>query len=160
MAPEALRTAALRYRAAGLSVLPACAERKCPTVPRWGPYQKQLPTIQEVVDWFARQPDGLCLICGAVSGNLELIDFDLAGEAFEAWHRGHRTIRSQPAGPPGHRAIALRRLACRLPLPNADLRKPEACPAATSRRTVPTRSPWPARPTARDEMPMAAGTSN
>ena len=87
MAAEALRTAALRYRAAGLSVLPVLPQRKCPAVPRWSPYQKQLPAIQEVVDWFARQPDGLCLICGAVSGNLELIDFDLAGEAFQAWHQ-------------------------------------------------------------------------
>jgi hypothetical protein len=26
-----------------------------------------------------------CLVCGAVSGNLELLDFDCAGEAFAAW---------------------------------------------------------------------------
>jgi len=30
-------------------------------------------------------PDALCIVCGAVSGNLEMIDFDCAGEAFEAW---------------------------------------------------------------------------
>jgi hypothetical protein len=29
----------------------------------------------------------LCLICGVVSGNLEAVDFDLAGEVFEPWRQ-------------------------------------------------------------------------
>lgn len=82
---QTLRAAALRYQACGLCVLPARADRKCPAVGRWGPYQKQLPTVQEVTAWFDGPQSGLCLVCGAVSGNLEMLDFDLGGEAFPAW---------------------------------------------------------------------------
>jgi len=86
MAPRTLRAAALRYRACGLCVLPARADRKCPTVGRWGPYQRQLPTLEEVTAWFDGLQSGLCLVCGGVSGNLEMLDFDLGGEAFQAWY--------------------------------------------------------------------------
>jgi len=77
--------AALRYLRAGLCVLPARTDVKHPAVARWGPYQKQLPTIQEVQAWFANRPGAMCLVCGPVSGNLEMLDFDVAGEAFDAW---------------------------------------------------------------------------
>ena len=30
-------------------------------------------------------PEAVCIVCGAISGNLEMIDFDCAGEAYEAW---------------------------------------------------------------------------
>lgn len=80
------RESAIRYRAAGLCALPARADRKCPAVARWGPYQKQLPRIQEVQAWFTDPHTGVCLVCGAVSGNLEMLDFDLGGEAFSAWY--------------------------------------------------------------------------
>ena len=40
----------------------------------------------EVDRWFA-DAEAVCLICGAVSGNLEMLDFDLGGEAFEAWRQ-------------------------------------------------------------------------
>ena len=69
---------------AGLSVLPARSDQKFATV-RWKPYQSRLPTACEIEAWFANGPDAICLVTGAVSGNLETIDFDLAGEAFEPW---------------------------------------------------------------------------
>lgn len=74
------------YIRAGLCALPARAAKKRPTVPTWKPYQERLPSGAEIARWFT-DADAVCLVCGAVSGNLELLDFDLAGEAFEAWQQ-------------------------------------------------------------------------
>ena len=79
-----LATAAA-YHATGLSVLPAVRERKFPAVGSWKTYQNRLPSELEISTWFANAHDALCLVCGKVSGNLEVIDFDHAGELFSAW---------------------------------------------------------------------------
>jgi hypothetical protein len=50
-----------------------------------------LPTLEEVTAWFDGPQSGLCLVCGGVSGNLEMLDFDLGGEAFQAWYELVRT---------------------------------------------------------------------
>jgi hypothetical protein len=73
------------YQSAGLCVLPARLPAKRPAIGAWKDYQARLPTVAEVDAWFANPHPACCLICGAVSGNLELIDFDCAGEAFAAW---------------------------------------------------------------------------
>lgn len=77
--------AALGYLRAGLCVLPAVRAEKRPAVPRWKQFQSTLPNEQELAAW-CRRADALCLVCGAVSGNLEMLDFDLGGEAFDAWY--------------------------------------------------------------------------
>ncbi|MGD9791226.1 MAG: bifunctional DNA primase/polymerase [Phycisphaerales bacterium] len=83
--------AAQRYLAAGLCVLPAAREGDAKRVAlpgggKWKPYQSRLPTAEDLKRWFADDPRrDLCLVCGTVSGNLEMIDFDLAGAAFEPW---------------------------------------------------------------------------
>jgi hypothetical protein len=51
----------------------------------WKTYQNRLPSELEISTWFANAHDALCLVCGKVSGNLEVIDFDHAGELFSAW---------------------------------------------------------------------------
>ena len=76
---------ALRYLRAGLCVLPAVRAEKRPAVPRWKEFQKALPNEAQLAAW-CRRADALCLVCGAVSGNLEMLDFDLSGEAFDAWY--------------------------------------------------------------------------
>src|SRR5262249_34874260 len=38
--------------------------------PRWYPYQKEPPTLDQVQDWFSDGDRGIALVCGAVSGNL------------------------------------------------------------------------------------------
>ncbi len=80
-----LADAARKYLAAGLCALPARRAEKRPAVGRWKQYRKRLPTVAEVSAWFANGPDALCIICGRVSGNGEMIDFDAGGELFEAW---------------------------------------------------------------------------
>ena len=81
-----LLDAALGLMDAGLSVLPAHLALKFPSIKHWKPYQAKLPTRTEVNAWFSNSQDAVCVIAGAASGNLEMLDFDLAGEAFEKWN--------------------------------------------------------------------------
>jgi hypothetical protein len=66
---------ALRLLNRGWSVVPQRPGEKKPCV-RWKPYQTQLPTEQELREWFERWPDaGLALVLGPVSG-VFVIDTD------------------------------------------------------------------------------------
>jgi len=76
---------AKQYLRAGLCVLPAKRVEKRPALAGWKNYQTRLPTDAEVTAWFANPHDALCLVTGAVSGNLELLDFDNGGELFNRW---------------------------------------------------------------------------
>ncbi|MCY3018493.1 MAG: AAA family ATPase [Planctomycetota bacterium] len=80
-----LTDTALVYLRAGLSALPADRTKKFPKLATWKKYQKQLPTEQEARGWFGNGADGLCIVAGKVSGNLEMVDFDYQAEFFEAW---------------------------------------------------------------------------
>ncbi len=80
-----IEAAARRYIDAGICVLPARRAEKRPAVGRWKQYRKRLPTEAEVSAWFANAPDAICIVCGRVSGNGEMIDFDAGGELFDAW---------------------------------------------------------------------------
>jgi len=84
---------AIAYRRAGLCVLPAIPDEKRPALSSWKAYQTRLPTEAEVSRWFGER-EAICLLCGAASGNLEMIDFDLAGEAFEPWYQRVASARS------------------------------------------------------------------
>jgi len=76
---------ARQYLQAGLCVLPARRAEKRPSVGQWKRYRERLPTEAELSAWLANRPDALCIICGAVSGHAEMIDFDAGGELFDAW---------------------------------------------------------------------------
>ena len=85
-APD-LATAALSYRRMGLCVLPASKEKKRPAIPTWKNFQTVLPTEGQVQGWFSDGAEGCWLICGAVSGNLEMMDFDFKATLFEKWNQ-------------------------------------------------------------------------
>jgi len=89
----AMIEAALALRQAGLSVLPAIPAEKRPSLSGWKAFQQALPGEAQIRSWFANS-EGACLVCGAVSGNLEMIDFDMAGELFPAWR--DRVIAEAP----------------------------------------------------------------
>ncbi len=78
-----IKLAATAYLAAGLSVLPAIPAQKRPTI-SWQNFQQRLPSSVELDAWFG-DANAACLICGSISGNLEMIDFDLGGAMFDAW---------------------------------------------------------------------------
>lgn len=73
---------ALYYLTLGLSTLPASRAEKRPTVV-WKEYQKRLPTEAEWHGW--QRADAVCIVTGAVSGNLLMVDFDQQAKAFDAW---------------------------------------------------------------------------
>ena len=78
--------AARRYTAAHLSVVPVRATDKLPLsslLPRtiegrrtWAPFQDHIPGAEWLDRWFARSDASISLVCGRVSGGLEVIDFD------------------------------------------------------------------------------------
>jgi len=82
-----LRSHAEACVAAGLCALPAVrrGDEKRVALSAWKPYQSRLPSSEEIESWFNESTGAMCLVCGDVSGNLEMIDFDLGGEAFEPW---------------------------------------------------------------------------
>lgn len=80
-----LATAANAYLEAGLCVLPAKRMEKRPAIRSWKQYQDRLPSEAELSAWMANDPDGICVLCGAVSRHMEMLDFDGGGELFEAW---------------------------------------------------------------------------
>ena len=77
---QTLKETALEYQAAGLCVLPAHSNRKCPALKGWGTYKDRLPTKHEVDAWFSNGVKRLCVVLGEVSGHAECLDFDCEGE--------------------------------------------------------------------------------
>lgn len=67
---------AKEYLKAHLSVIPT-KEDKLPALPSWKPYQSQRIKEDEVESLFTKaNVKGLAIICGAISGGLEVIDVD------------------------------------------------------------------------------------
>jgi len=85
MNSDSLLQSALSYRESGLSVLPAKRLEKRPSLPGWKNFQLRIPQKRQVVEWFSKPEDAICVVTGQVSGNLEMLDFDRGGDRFEAW---------------------------------------------------------------------------
>ena len=77
---ELLQQTALRLHQAGLCVIPAAVDgskRPWPDGPAWGAYQTTRPSLQQLDAWFSSgRYDGLGVVTGAVSGNLEMLEFE------------------------------------------------------------------------------------
>lgn len=73
------------WRQAGVSVVPILANQTKRPAVRWAEYQVQAPTLHQVDEWWGNgKPYGLALICGAVSGNLEMTEIE--GRATSSAH--------------------------------------------------------------------------
>jgi len=75
---------ALRYLNLGLSVIPLKPRTKEPLIP-WKEFQERLPTKEEVREWFKGKDNNIGVVCGRVSGNLVVIDFDNV-DKFNEWY--------------------------------------------------------------------------
>ena len=80
---ELLIKATDAFLKAGLSVIPVNLD-KTPCGP-WKAQQFRRASLPEVVAKLQAEAEAIALVCGAVSGNLEMIDFDLMGELYAAW---------------------------------------------------------------------------
>lgn len=77
--------AADRYVKAGLNIIPCSPDGKRPAVNSWAQYQTMRVNPNVLMIWFQAAQNRVAIICGAISGNLELLDFDDNGSAFERW---------------------------------------------------------------------------
>ncbi|MBM4033050.1 MAG: bifunctional DNA primase/polymerase [Planctomycetes bacterium] len=80
--------AARRYLGLGFSVIPIRPGTKKPAVETWGGYQRRLPNASELDRWFTDGKNGVGIICGVISGDLVVRDFD-SMSAYEAWAATH-----------------------------------------------------------------------
>lgn len=72
-----VRTAALAWCDAGYAVLPVRSDgSKAPDVTSWRDYQHAAPTRDQVEAWYRSERAGLGLLCGAISGGLELLELE------------------------------------------------------------------------------------
>lgn len=71
------QAAARIAQAAGLCVLPPADDgTKRPDVLSWIEYQSRRSTVPEVERWYAGGRTGVGVVCGAVSGGLEMLEFE------------------------------------------------------------------------------------
>jgi hypothetical protein len=68
---------ALELANEGISVVPVATDgSKRPGVASWKQYQEKRPTTSELMGWFAADTQGVGVICGSVSGNLEMLELE------------------------------------------------------------------------------------
>ena len=79
---ESLITTASAYIRAGLSAIPTASDKRPSCA--WRPFTSRMMSDREIETFFVRA-EGIGIVCGKVSGNLELLDFDDAGSRFEPW---------------------------------------------------------------------------
>jgi len=84
-----LLKAARRLLKFGMSIIPVNKKHKSPLVPEWKPYQKKPPKLREINKWFTEAVKQTCVavVCGKVSGHLEIIDFDADGKLLKPWKK-------------------------------------------------------------------------
>ncbi len=74
-----------RYLKAGLSVIPIKADGSKAPAMSWKAFQSQLPSATELKSFFPESTTlGIAIVAGAVSGHLEVLDFDDA-DSFDRW---------------------------------------------------------------------------
>jgi len=71
---ETLKKYMQLYQKLGFSFIPVKKREKKPLI-EWAEYQKRRPTPQEIQQW-QNQDTNISIVCGKISGNLLVIDFD------------------------------------------------------------------------------------
>ena len=85
-----MKEIALKYAEWGLSIIPARLEDKTPAVGgSWKGFQQAIAAESDIVRWFGNSNNQIAIVCGKVSGNLEVLDFDNhfgdIEEIFNSW---------------------------------------------------------------------------
>jgi hypothetical protein len=81
-----LRTAQ-QYSKQQLSVIAIATDGTKQPIGSWKPYQSRQATEHELQQWFgSQQPCGIGIVCGPISSNLAVIDFDhQAEQTYPQW---------------------------------------------------------------------------
>jgi len=72
------------YLSKNLSIIPLKSKAKEPLI-EWKEFQNRKPTEEEIEKWFKNTNNNIAIICGTVSGNLVVIDFDNM-EIHDKWY--------------------------------------------------------------------------
>jgi putative DNA primase/helicase len=65
------------WQQAGVSVVPILANRTKRPAVQWGEYQAHAPTLNQIDEWWGNGHGyGLALVCGPVSGNMEMTEIE------------------------------------------------------------------------------------
>jgi|MTBAKSStandDraft_1061840.scaffolds.fasta_scaffold08437_6 putative DNA primase/helicase len=81
------RSAALEFVDRGMSVIPLQPGGKKPLVESWAEYQRRIPAIEEIHEWFDRWPNAnLGLVTGQISG---IAAYDIDTEAGTKWAKNN-----------------------------------------------------------------------
>lgn len=64
-----------KYLNGGLSIIPVNPQTKRP-LGQWKQFQERIPTSMEVEGWLSDGLQSIAVVCGAVSGGLEILDID------------------------------------------------------------------------------------
>ncbi len=83
-ARSASYAAALAAQQAGINVVPIATDGSKRPPFKWEQYQRHRTTLDELRHWFVERSYGVGFIAGAISGNLELLDFDTR-DIFQQW---------------------------------------------------------------------------
>lgn len=90
--------AALKYRKAGLSIIPA-NKNKVPAVEEWKPFQQEIAVLDEAEEWFSNNNNNnIAVVGGAVSGHLEFIDVDPKRERPDIWEQYTELVVEEAPG--------------------------------------------------------------
>src|SRR5690606_7746500 len=77
MTHQALLAAALQLEAAGYSVVPARPDGSKAPIGTWRQYMDTRPSRADLTAWLADGDyDGIGIVCGAISGNLEMLELE------------------------------------------------------------------------------------
>lgn len=84
------------YVRAGLSVLPVRADGSKGAAVKWAEFQERKPTDAELVQWFApHKAVGVAVVCGKISGNLAVLDFE-SDAAWQRWRERAEALELVP----------------------------------------------------------------
>jgi len=71
-----MKEIALKYAEWGLSIIPTRLDDKSPVIGSWKGFQKAIAGTSDIEKWFGNGNNQIAIVCGKVSGNLEVLDFD------------------------------------------------------------------------------------
>lgn len=74
--PTDMLTVALAWCAAGCSVIPTATDGSKATLGKWKDNQEHAASADTIIRWFSNGHPGLGIVCGSVSGNLEMLELE------------------------------------------------------------------------------------
>lgn len=97
--PNLTLAAALEAHALGLTPIPARIDgSKRPAGHAWEHWQTERPTIEQLHQWFGNGHPGIGLVCGAISGNLEMLELEGVAVIGRIGHEVTRMARDAGIG--------------------------------------------------------------